>query len=387
MLLAEKARDGHIVARLKWGDPFVFDSGAKEALFLHEQGVPFEVVPGVPAAIGATAYAGIPLTYPGAGDALVLLRGHEDEAGRVPDVDWEALARIDGTIVCYAGGRLVPTLLQKLLDHGVAPDAAAALIYRRHAADAAHAHRQPSASCSTRRRPTTPSETALLVVGEVVEPARTPALVRRASALRPADRRHAIAGTGARAGRRARESRRAGDRGADVPARRRPRIPKPSIARRRRSTTTSGSCSSRRTPSRGFSRRCRAARATCARSAGVRICAIGPSTADRLAASGIKAGRRRARVRRRKHRRRDRVARLDRRRSACSSSGRITCATSSATTSTRRGAAVTDLVAYRTAAGVAGLTGRAGSLPHAARRPDRRRDVHEPDRGDALRAR
>ena len=82
MLLAEKARDGHTVARLKWGDPFVFDSGAKEALFLHEQGIPFEVVPGVPAAIGAPAYAGVPLTYPGAGDALVLLRGHEDEIER-----------------------------------------------------------------------------------------------------------------------------------------------------------------------------------------------------------------------------------------------------------------------------------------------------------------
>ena len=65
MLLAEKAREGLTVARLKWGDAFVFDSGAKEALFLHEQGIPFEVVPGVPAAIGATAYAGIPLTYPG----------------------------------------------------------------------------------------------------------------------------------------------------------------------------------------------------------------------------------------------------------------------------------------------------------------------------------
>ena len=79
MLLAEKARDGHTVARLKWGDAFVFDSGAKEALFLHEQGVPFEVVPGIPAAIGATAYAGVPVTYPGAGDALVLLRGQEAE--------------------------------------------------------------------------------------------------------------------------------------------------------------------------------------------------------------------------------------------------------------------------------------------------------------------
>ena len=48
-LLAEKAREGKIVVRLKWGDPFVFDSGGKEALFLHEQGIPFEVVPGVTA--------------------------------------------------------------------------------------------------------------------------------------------------------------------------------------------------------------------------------------------------------------------------------------------------------------------------------------------------
>ena len=69
------------VARLKWGDPFVFDSGAKEALFLHEQGVPFEVVPGVTSAVGAAAYAGIPLTHPDAGDAVVFIRGHEDEAG------------------------------------------------------------------------------------------------------------------------------------------------------------------------------------------------------------------------------------------------------------------------------------------------------------------
>jgi uroporphyrinogen III methyltransferase / synthase len=129
MLIAEKARDGHTVARLKWGDPFVFDSGAKEALFLYEQGVSFEIVPGVPAAIGATAYAGVPLTYPGAGDALVFLRGNEDRAAQVPDVDWDALARIDGTFVCYTGGRVAPAVLQALLDHGAAPETPAALIF------------------------------------------------------------------------------------------------------------------------------------------------------------------------------------------------------------------------------------------------------------------
>jgi uroporphyrinogen III methyltransferase/synthase len=128
MLLAEKARDGHVVARLKWGDPFVFDSGAKEALFLHEQGIAFEVVPGIPAAIGATAYAGIPVTYPGSGDAVVLLRGYEGESDVIPEVDWDALARIDGTLVCYAGGRLVPVVLTALLEHGVEPERPAALI-------------------------------------------------------------------------------------------------------------------------------------------------------------------------------------------------------------------------------------------------------------------
>ena len=130
MLLAEKARDGHTVARLKWGDAFVFDSGAKEALFLHEQAIPFEVVPGIPAAVGATAYAGIPLTYPGAGDALVLLRGQEGDTDTPPDVDWDAIAKIDGTIVCYAGARMLPSILQSLIDHGMPIEQAAALIYR-----------------------------------------------------------------------------------------------------------------------------------------------------------------------------------------------------------------------------------------------------------------
>ena len=74
-LLAEKAREGKTVARLKWGDPFVFDRGGAEALFLHEQGVRFEVVPGIPAGLGAASYAGIPVTYPGGGDTLTFVRG------------------------------------------------------------------------------------------------------------------------------------------------------------------------------------------------------------------------------------------------------------------------------------------------------------------------
>lgn len=128
-LLAEKAREGKVVARLKWGDPFVFDRGGAEALFLHEQGVRFEVVPGIPAAIGASAYAGVPLTYPGAGDTVTFVRGHEGEGREGASVDWTSLAKLDGTIVCYAGPDQLPKVLRALIAHGRPRDEAAALVY------------------------------------------------------------------------------------------------------------------------------------------------------------------------------------------------------------------------------------------------------------------
>lgn len=128
-LLAEKARDGKVVARLKWGDPFIFDSGGSEALFLHEQQIRFEVIPGIPAAIGASSYAGVPLTYPGGGDTLTFVRGNEGAADRLPDVDWDSLAILDGTIVCYAGPDQLHAMLNALLAHGRPPDDSAAVIY------------------------------------------------------------------------------------------------------------------------------------------------------------------------------------------------------------------------------------------------------------------
>jgi uroporphyrinogen III methyltransferase/synthase len=130
MLLVEKAREGKSVVHLKWGDPFVFDSGGKEALFLHEQGVAFEVVPGVPAGIGGPAYAGIPITYPGGGDLLTFVRGTEAETDELPRVDWARLAALDGTIVCYASGRQLPAMLRQLISHGRSATDAAALVYR-----------------------------------------------------------------------------------------------------------------------------------------------------------------------------------------------------------------------------------------------------------------
>ena len=127
-LIAEKARDGQLVARLKWGDPFLFDRGGPEALFLHEQGVPFEVVPGVPALLAAPAFAGIPISYPGAGDTITLVRGFEDEGRMPPTTDWGSLARLGGTLACFTGPRQLAHIAGSLLAHGRPPTEMAAFV-------------------------------------------------------------------------------------------------------------------------------------------------------------------------------------------------------------------------------------------------------------------
>jgi len=130
-LIAEKAREGKTVARLKWGDPFVFDTGGTEGLFLHEQGVRFEVVPGVPVCLAAPSYAGVPITYSGGGDTITLIRGYEDEgkAERDIEVDWTSLSRLDGTIACYAGPQQLPQIVRSLLSHGRPADEPAVVIF------------------------------------------------------------------------------------------------------------------------------------------------------------------------------------------------------------------------------------------------------------------
>jgi uroporphyrinogen III methyltransferase/synthase len=163
ILLAEKAREGKAVVRLKWGDPFVFDSGGKEALFLHEQRIPFEVVPGIPVAIGGPAYAGIPVTYPKAGDVLSIVRGHEGETEVVPDVDWETLARLGGTIVCYAGAKQIASMTRALVSHGRAAEESVALIYNA----TTPSQRTVSGTLGTIASTVEDHQPALLVVGAV----------------------------------------------------------------------------------------------------------------------------------------------------------------------------------------------------------------------------
>jgi uroporphyrinogen III methyltransferase/synthase len=128
-LLADKAREGKLVARLKRGDPFVFDRGGEEALFLHAQGIPYEVVPGIPLGIGVPAYAGVPVTYPGGGDTITLVRGYEDDNRVLPDVDWASLAKLDGTVVCYVGAQQLSRLFDGLIAGGWPTDGQAVIVY------------------------------------------------------------------------------------------------------------------------------------------------------------------------------------------------------------------------------------------------------------------
>ena len=102
-LLLAKAREGKVVARLKGGDPFVFGRGGEECEALVEAGIPFEVVPGVTAGIGASAYAGIPLTHRGVTTSVAFVTGHEHPGKEVSDIDWRRLSLGNGTIVFYMG--------------------------------------------------------------------------------------------------------------------------------------------------------------------------------------------------------------------------------------------------------------------------------------------
>jgi uroporphyrinogen III methyltransferase/synthase len=91
--------------------------------------VPFEVVPGIPAGVGVPAFAGVPLTYPGAGDTVTFVRGHEDQSRKCPHVDWASLAKLKGTTVCYAGTRQMKGILEALLSHGWDADEPACIVY------------------------------------------------------------------------------------------------------------------------------------------------------------------------------------------------------------------------------------------------------------------
>ncbi|HYL02570.1 MAG TPA: siroheme synthase CysG [Steroidobacteraceae bacterium] len=124
-LLVRLAREGKRVARLKGGDPFVFGRGGEELEVLAAHGIPFIVVPGITAALGAAAASGIPLTQRGLAQSVTFVTGH---AGADATLDWPALARAAQTVVFYMGVAQLPHIVERLLAAGAAPALPAALI-------------------------------------------------------------------------------------------------------------------------------------------------------------------------------------------------------------------------------------------------------------------
>jgi uroporphyrin-III C-methyltransferase / precorrin-2 dehydrogenase / sirohydrochlorin ferrochelatase len=125
-LLVTLAKAGKRVLRLKGGDPFMFGRGGEEIDTLAEHGVPFQVCPGVTAAIGASAYAGIPLTHRDHAQACVFVTGHGKD-GKL-DLDWPALLQPRQTVAIYMGLRNLEALANEFIARGARPDLPAAIV-------------------------------------------------------------------------------------------------------------------------------------------------------------------------------------------------------------------------------------------------------------------
>jgi uroporphyrin-III C-methyltransferase len=125
--LVSLARKGMRVLRLKGGDPFVFGRGAEEALTLARAGVPFRVVPGVTAGIGGLAYAGIPVTHRDTNHAVTFITGHGAD-GKIPDLDWAAIAGGSPTIVFYMARQFAGEIAVRLIAAGRDANEPAAVI-------------------------------------------------------------------------------------------------------------------------------------------------------------------------------------------------------------------------------------------------------------------
>lgn len=127
-LLVDKAQEGKHVVRLKGGDPFIFGRGGEELETLAENGVQFEVVPGITAAAGATSYAGIPLTHRDHAQSVQFITAHVQKNGA--EIEWDALVRSNNTLVFYMGLKQSSNISTQLIEHGLAADTPCVIIER-----------------------------------------------------------------------------------------------------------------------------------------------------------------------------------------------------------------------------------------------------------------
>ena len=127
-LLIERAKEGNVVVRLKGGDPFVFGRGGEEAEAMAAAGVEFEIVSGVTAAVAVPAYAGIPVTHRTLASTVTFVTGHEDPTKPATLLEWPKLANVSGTLVFMMGMKNLPSIVAHLLAEGRASDTPVAAI-------------------------------------------------------------------------------------------------------------------------------------------------------------------------------------------------------------------------------------------------------------------
>lgn len=117
-LLVKKAKAGKFVVRLKGGDPFIFGRGGEEALALRAEGIDFEIIPGVSSSYAVAAYNGIPVTHRGLASSFHVITGHEDAAKHESALDYETLAKEEGTLVFLMGLKNLPKITGRLMAYG-----------------------------------------------------------------------------------------------------------------------------------------------------------------------------------------------------------------------------------------------------------------------------
>lgn len=184
-VLVAQARSGRRVVRLKGGDPLVFGRGGEEAEALRAAGIPFEIVPGVTAAVGAAAATEIPLTHRGVSSAVLFVTGHECAEKSGTAVDWDAAARIRCTIVVYMGLKAAHAIVERLRGAGADPALPVALVSRATLPDQ-QVVTATLGSFETELLGREVPSPALLVIGEVVRQSPTAAAALAAlAALSP----------------------------------------------------------------------------------------------------------------------------------------------------------------------------------------------------------
>lgn len=128
-VIADKAKEGKIVTRLKGGDPYVFGRGGEEGEVLFSEGIEFEVVPGITSAIGGLCYAGIPITHRDYASSFHVITGHlRDDDKENPEINWNALASTNGTLVFLMGVANLKKISSSLINEGKSKDTPVALV-------------------------------------------------------------------------------------------------------------------------------------------------------------------------------------------------------------------------------------------------------------------